>query len=291
MWRMYLTAIMWGFNWTAVKLLLTGASPWTLRAAGLAGGGMVLAACTRLSGQSFAIPRAAWRHVVVGGILNVACFNLFAVFAQLSMPASRAAILTFTMPFWATLFGWIVLGDRIDKLRAGALAIGAAGIVILTSAFWPAIAAGEVPFGLVYVMGAAITWAAGTVYLKKYRIEAAPLSLALWQVIVAAVAVTIGMILFESERRLDLTEPVHLAAFLYHIVFPQALAYMLWFGVIQRASASTASLGTLMVPVFGVIGAVIVLGERPSAADIVGFALLFLAVQTDQMLRTKSAAP
>ena len=62
---------------------------------------------------------------------------------------------------------------------------------------------------------------------------------------------------------------------------------MLWFGVIQRASASTASLGTLMVPVFGVIGAVIVLGERPTAADIAGFALLFLAVQTDQILRAR----
>jgi drug/metabolite transporter (DMT)-like permease len=290
MWRMWLTALMWGFNWTAVKILLTGASPWTLRAAGLAGGALLLAVFTRASGQSFAIPRSAWHHVIIAGILNVACFNLFAAFAQLAMPASRAAILTFTMPFWATLFSWIILNDRVDRLRAIALSIGACGILILCSSFWPQIAQGFLPVGLVYVMAAAICWAAGTVYLKVYRIEAAPLALATWQVTVAAIAVTMGMIVFETPR-LDLSEPRLMAAFVYHVIFPQAFAYVLWFGLIQRVSAATASIGTLLVPVVGVIGAMVFLGERPSGADYVGFLLLFIAVQTDQMLRTKPAAP
>lgn len=286
MWRMWLAALFWGLNWPAVKLILTAASPWTLRAAGLACGAIVLAAFTVLSRQSFSIPRAAWRHIAVAGLLNVAGFNIFAVFAQLSMPTSRAAILTFTMPFWATLFGWIVLRDPIDRLRAFSLAIGACGLAILSQSFWPQIAAGQLPLGLVYVLGAAISWAAGTVYLKRFPIKADPMAITTWQVVVAMVVCTGGMLLFEVPN-LDLSQPTIAAAFAYHVVFPQAVAYVLWFGLIRHVSPSTASLGTLLVPVFGVAGSMAILGDRPSTADFAGFALLFLAVLTDQYFRAR----
>jgi drug/metabolite transporter (DMT)-like permease len=289
MWRMWLAALFWGLNWPAVKILLTAASPWTLRAAGLACGAMVLTVFTLVSRQSFFIPRAAWRHVIAAGLLNVAGFNIFAVFAQLSMPASRAAILTFTMPFWATLFGWIVLRDPIDRLRVLSLAIGACGLVILSQSFWPQIGAGQLPLGLVYVLGAAISWAAGTVYLKKYPVRADPMAITTWQVVVATVACTLGMLLFEVPH-LDLSQPAIAAAFAYHVVFPQAVAYVLWFALIRHVSPSTASLGTLLVPVFGVAGAMAILGDRPSTADFAGFGLLFVAVLTDQYFRAKRTA-
>ena len=159
MWRMWLAALFWGLNWPAVKIILTAASPWTLRTAGLICGAAVLAAFTVASRQSFAIPRAAWRHIIIAGLLNVAGFNIFAVFAQLSMPTSRAAILTFTMPLWTTLFAWWFLGEAIDRRRVAALGVGALGLAVLAAPFWPVIEAGGVPFGLVYVLGAAVSWA------------------------------------------------------------------------------------------------------------------------------------
>lgn len=289
MWRMWLAALFWGLNWPAVKILLTAASPWTLRAVGLFCGALLLAAFTLFSRQSLKIPRGAWGTVAVAGLLNVAGFNIFAVFAQLSMPTSRAAILTFTMPFWATLFAWIFLKEPIDRLRAASLTLGACGLVILSSTFWPEIQAGHLPFGLVYVLGAAISWAAGTVYLKAFPIAAAPLAVTTWQVVVAAVVCSLGMWMFETPH-LDLSEPKIMAAFAYHVALPQAAAYVLWFSLIRHVSSSTASLGTLLVPVFGVIGSVLILGDRPSAVDVAGFMLLFAAVQLDQFFRGRNAA-
>ena len=290
MWRMWLAALFWGLNWAAVKILLAAAGPWTLRAAGLVCGGGLLAGFARLTGKSLVIPRAAWRHIVVAGLLNVAGFNIFAVFAQLSMPTSRAAIVTFTMPFWATLFGWWFLHEPIDRLRALSLTLGACGLGILSMSFWPDIEAGRLPLGLVYVLGAAISWAAGTVYLKRCRIVADPIAITTWQVVVAAVVCLAGMALFETPR-LDLSSPKVAAAFIYHVALPQAAAYVLWFSLIARVSSSTASLGTLLVPVFGVLGAVAILGDRPTGPDLAGFALLFIAVVVDQVLRARSMPP
>ena len=284
MWRIWASAFFWGLNWPVIKVLLTGAGPWTLRAAGLTGGALLLFAATMAMGQSLRIPRRHWGAIALASMLNVTAFNLLSVFAQMSMSASRAAILTYTMPLWSVVLARLVIGEPIDRLRGIALALGAGGIGLLALPFWEIVQGGGVPLGLVYVMGAAITWAAGTVYLKKAQPEGAPLALAAWQFGLGAVVVAAGMALFETPR-LELERPLILAAFVFNIVFPQAVAYALWFGLMARVPASTAALGTLLVPVFAVAASATWLGERLSAPDLAGFALILAGILVDQGLR------
>ena len=284
MWRMWLAALFWGLNWPAVKIMLGGAAPWTLRAIGLTGGAVMLAAITRASGVSLSLPRRHWRGVAIAGLLNVAVFNICAVFAQLSMPTSRAAILTFTMPLWTILFAYLALGERIDRLRATALAFGAVGLAILSLPFVEVVRAGGIPFGLIYVLGAAISWAAGTVYLKAHPIDAPQLAVTTWQVVVGAVICIAGLAAFETPR-IDLTQPAVAAALAYHVIFPQAVAYVLWFALIRTVSTSSAALGTLLIPVISVVGSIVLLSDWPSPPDLVGFGLILSAVLLDQIYR------
>jgi drug/metabolite transporter (DMT)-like permease len=60
-------------------------------------------------------------------------------------------------------------------------------------------------------------------------------------------------------------------------VLGTGIAYGLWFSIVHRLPALTASLGVLGSPVIGVIASVLMLGERPTAPDIVGFALVLAA--------------
>ncbi|MGD9806499.1 MAG: DMT family transporter [Hyphomicrobiaceae bacterium] len=281
MWRIWAAALFWGLNWPVIKVMLTGSGPWTLRAAGLTGGAALLAAATVASGQSLHVPRRHWANLFIAALLNVAAFNLLSVFAQMSMTASRAAILTYTMPLWSVLFARIVLHEPIDTLRGFALAFGAIGITLLAIPFWDVIQAGGIPLGLVYVMGAATTWAAGTVFIKAAAPQGAPLALTTWQFAIGAVVVTIGMALFETPH-LELDRPLILGLFVYNIIFPQALAYALWFGLMARVPASTAALGTLLVPISAVVSSSLWLGERLSPLDLTGFGLILLGVLLDQ---------
>lgn len=284
MWRIWIAALLWGANWPAVKIILSHAGPWSLRAAGLACGALVLALMARVSGEQLRLPREHVGRVIVAGLLNVAGFNICAVFAQLSMPTSRAAIMTFTMPLWAAVFSRIVLGEPIDLLRGIALALGAAGLCILALPFMGVVRDGGVPFGLVYVLGAAIFWAAGTVYLRARPVNATPIASTFWQIAVGAVVCVIGLALLETPY-LDLSEPRALAAFTYHIIFPQAVAYALWFTLARRVSATTVSLGTLLIPVFAVAITGVLLSDWPSRLDVAGLALIMLAVTVDQVVR------
>jgi drug/metabolite transporter (DMT)-like permease len=60
----------------------------------------------------------------------------------------------------------------------------------------------------------------------------------------------------------------------YHVIVAMALAYVLWFVLLQRQGAAVSALTTLAVPVVGVLGAVMLVGDRPAAADWLGFALV-----------------
>jgi len=293
MWRIWAAALFWGLNWPIVKILLDGAGPWSMRAAGLSLGFATLAGSAIVSRQSMRVAREHWGALIIAGLLNVACFNLFSVFAQMTMPASRAAIITYTMPLWSVIFARIFLGEPIDRLRLAALGLGAAGIAILGKPFWLQVASGEIPLGLIFVLTSAITWALGTIYVKHAAIPGAPLAITAWQMLVGATVATVGMALFETPR-LELWRPEIAAAFAFHVLLPQAAAYALWFGLIARIPASTAALGTLLVPIFGVGGAMLMIGERPTGLDLAGFAVIMSAILVDQGLRAwlgRSKAP
>lgn len=284
---MIAVTLFWGFNWPVVRILLATCSPWTLRAAGLSGGALILFAAAKLTGTPLTIPRRYWREVMIASVLNIATFNICVVFAQLSMPTSRAAILTFTMPLWSSLFAWALLGEAIDRRRLAALAVGVAGLGVLSAPFMAVIAQGGVPFGLVYVLVAAMSWALGTVYMKGHKVDAPPLAITAWQVAFAAVLCTVAMAVVETPR-LDLSKWPQLSAFVYHIFLAQGLAYLLWFNVLGRLPAATASIGTLLTPVFGVVGSVLLLGDWPTRLDVAGLGLIICAVLIDQLRPSQS---
>jgi drug/metabolite transporter (DMT)-like permease len=68
-----------------------------------------------------------------------------------------------------------------------------------------------------------------------------------------------------------------LAALVFSGLFGSGIAYFLWYNVVRLVPAMTASLGVLSSPVVGVVASAIVLGERPTVPDIIGYVLIFAA--------------
>jgi drug/metabolite transporter (DMT)-like permease len=164
------------------------------------------------------------------------------------------------------------LGERLTALRMVSLALGSAGLLVL---LWPLVATG-IPIGAILAIGSAISWAVGIVYQKWAGVTAHPLAIAVWQLVAGAVAAAIG-VLFSGIGPLTGVDAISLVALVYTTVGGTAIAYLLWFHIVQRLPAGTAGLGTLLVPVVGVIASVVLLGERPTPADLVGFVLIFIA--------------
>jgi drug/metabolite transporter (DMT)-like permease len=273
----FFLASAWGLNWPAVKIALSVFPPFTLRMVGLGSGALLLLLLASLQRKPLVPPRKSWRGVIIGGVLAIAVFNMSTAIAQLNTSTSRAAVLTFTMPMMSAVLSWLVVGERIDRRKIIALALGLVGVVVLA---WPVFASALAAHderaykGLVFPLLAAFGWAAGTVYLKRWPVSGDRIAITAWQLIIGALCGALGA-LIAGDRFPTQGIDVRVATALFvHIVPGTAMAYWLWFILSERVSATVASLTTLMVPVVGVLSAMALVGDRPTATDWIGFALV-----------------
>jgi drug/metabolite transporter (DMT)-like permease len=263
----------WGTTWVTMRVALTEIPPFSMRVATLLLGAVVLTAAALVQRRSLAIASRRTRvHICFASLFNIVAFSMFTPFAQLAADTSRVAIMVYTMPIWAAMIALPVLGERMTGTRLLALLLCVAGMTILIAP----LAAMNIPTGIFLAIGAAVSWAFGTVYLKWARLEGDPMAITIWQLVFGVFVIAVCVPVFEGSLQLN-ASGWPLFALIYSGIIGSGLCYFLWFGVVRRLPASTAALGILASPVIGVITAMIVLGERPTMYDAIGFALMLSA--------------
>ena len=271
-----LLAVAWGLNWPAVKIMLSVLAPFSARGLGLGLGVLLLIALALWRRLPLWPQPAAWPAILSGGLLTVAAFNICTAFAQLATSTSRAAVLTFTMPMMSAALAWWLLGERPGRRGALALALGGAGVAVLAAPVLQGLAS-SLPhasgWGLLFPLGAALAWALGTVATKRWPPPGERIVITAWQLAMGS-AIAVAAALATGERLPAVWPPRVLAALAWHVLIATAVAYVLWYRLLASASATVSSLTTLAVPVVGVLGAMALVGERPSGADWLGFALV-----------------
>lgn len=268
-----LVTLLWGLNYVATNYGLRAFSPWTFRTLSFLAGAGLLILLARVTGAPLHVKKISDRlHLIVSGLFACGGFGALSAIAMLYTSTGRAAICAYTMPIWVALAARLILKEALTPARSIALALCTIGIIVL---LWPLIRAG-VSLGALAAIGSAICWAIGIVYLKWARVPAHPLSVAIHQLVAGALVSGIGVLLtgpgVESAGSM-----LPWFGLLYGVVAGTAVAYALWYKVLDHLPAGTAGLGTLLVPVFGVTASMILLGERPTLADLIGFALILMA--------------
>ena len=267
-------SFIWGLNWPAMKIALEEITPWTFRFLGFGIGALSLIALQRLQGRSLYVPRGrAWLHIIVSSVLNLIAFGLFSTYALLDATTSRVVIINYSMPVWASLMAWLILGERLNMMMGIGLTLCMCGLAVLV---YP-LAATQTLVGLLLALGCALSWAAGTIYVKWARIAGDLPAITVWQVVLAVVVIGAGLLIFQGKPTMAPLQLRTWLAVIFSGMFGTGFAYIIWFRIIGRLPTATAALGTLSIPIVGVVSSALILGERPTSADIVGFALIFAA--------------
>ena len=286
-----LLALVWGLSWPIMTIALAEISVWTLRVLGFSLSALSLFALIRVQGRSAAIPRGVtWLHIVAASMFHVIGFGRFSSFALLTASTSRVVIVNYSMPIWASLMAWLILGERLS-IRAGlGLVLCISGLTVLV---YP-VATAPSAVGLLLALCCALSWAAGTVYMKWARIAGDLLAITAWQIALGALVFGAGLLIFQGMPVPAAVSLKAVLAVVYNGLIGTGFAYILWFAIIERLPTATASLGSLATPVVGVSSSMLMLGERPTTEDMIGFALIFaaaLCVLTQPAQRTAAQAP
>jgi drug/metabolite transporter (DMT)-like permease len=219
-----------------MRMALDEIPPFSMRVATLSLGAAVLTTFALLQGRKLAVVhRRTWIHICMASLFNIVAFSVFTPFAQLSAETSRVAIMVYTMPIWAAMLARPILGERFTTTRVAALALCVAGMTILISP----LAGSGIPVGIMLAVAAAMSWAAGTVYLKWAKLEGDPMAITVWQLVFGVVVIAICVPLFEGSLHLK-ASAWSLFGLIYSGIIGSGLCYFLWFSTVPRRSSASS---------------------------------------------------
>ncbi|WP_114239703.1 DMT family transporter [Dyella sp. C9] len=234
--------------------------------------------------------RTHWRAIAVVGMANSALPFILFSYAAKSLPAGVSAISDAIAPLLVALSGWMLLGERLDALRASGLVIGLTGVVWLV--------AGTVGFGhgsggsgwaMAACVGANVCYTFGAHYSQRMLRGVTPLSVATGSQLAAALVLlplTVWMWPAATPGPAAWVAALGLAALC------TSLAYVLFYGLMARVGASRSMAVMYMIPVFGVLWGLLFLHEPVTLPMAGGCAVILLGVAlTTGMVRLRTSAP
>ena len=231
-----ITSVGWGFNWPVTKYLLSELPPLTLRGVTGVIGAVLLAALAILRRQSLKVDSALWPRLMLAALLNVTGWMVLMGLALLWLPASEAALIAYTMPVWASMLAWPVLGERPTMLRTIALVMAFAGLAAIMGGNGFTASAAKLP-GIIMALGGAIGFALGTVLAKKFPLQMPPIPAAAWQIGLGCFPIAIVGLLIETTHVGAIT-PLGWWLLFYSTVIQFCVAYVAWFAALARLPAS-----------------------------------------------------
>ena len=282
--------VIWGYSWVVMKIALRHANPFDFAVLRVGIGTVLLFAVVLWRGRGVKLP--SYRMAILLGLLQVALFVALSQLALLHAGPGKTSVLIFTMPFWMIVFAHFILHERMRGAQWIAVALAFAGLTLIVAPWQLASLTGS----LFAVAGGAV-WAITAVLSKKWPVAASdPLLFTAWQLFFGLVALAILALLF-SDRPVEWN-----FEFGWTLAFSSILAtglgWWLWTYVLANTPAGITGLNSLGIPVIAVAASAIQLGERPPAMELVGMAMIgialgllgWLGLRRDQMAQRTLAA-
>lgn len=267
----------WGLNWPLMKMALAEIPVWTFRGLCVASGAIGLFVIARLNNQRTRVPQGQWPRLMITAAGNVTLWNVLIGYGLTLLPSGRAAILAYTMPLWVVLLSMFILREKLTRRRVLGVALGMAGMALLIGGEFTA--AQSAPIGAALVVGAAFSWALGTVLMRRYPVTLPTTAFTAWQLLIGGVPIMAGALILDwGEWR-----PIGPGAAIglgYNMLFVFIFCYWAWFRIATTAPAAIASLSTLMIPVVGVFSGMLILGESPRWQEYAALVLVIAALAT-----------
>ena len=261
---LFVTILIWAYSWVVMKQVLAYAGPFHFAALRYLLGAAVLFGALLLSRQSLRPPPLLPTLLI--GLCQTTAFQGLEQWALIGGGAGHVALLAYTMPFWAVLLAWLVLGDRPTRRHWIGVGLAAIGLLCIIEP-WHDLGS-ALSTTLAIAGGAA--WAAGTVLSKRMFQRHAPsvLNLTAWQMLLGGVA--LGAIALAVPERAIEWNAAFVAGLAYSVLLASSLAWWLWSIVLQRLPTTVASISSLGVPIVSVPLAWLILHEQPSMMELLG---------------------
>jgi drug/metabolite transporter (DMT)-like permease len=269
--------MLWGSSYLFIKVAVMEVPALTLVAGRLVLSALILWALLRARGR--AMPRSLdlWRHYAVMGFLNGALPYSLISWGEQTIPSGLAALLQATMPLFTVLLAHVLSDDeRLTWARASGVVVGFVGVGIL---MLPDLRQGlhASLLAQLAVVGSSVSYAGATIYARRWLRGQAPMLSTAGQVTAGAIWMLPLSLLVDRPFDLAPSLPA-LGSWAALVVLGTVVAYVIYYALLENASATFVSLVTYIIPIHGLLLGALVLREPVDLTVIASLALILLGV-------------
>ena len=264
-----LLVLIWSSVWSLFKVAMEVIPPLSFRVI------IGLPACVLLlllgfkKVKTFKIPKNEWNSLLLISLFNVTLWQVLMLYGIGMLGGGRAAVLTYTMPVWATIFATLFGYEKISTSIIISLIFGMIGIFFLSIE----INIFENMFGFLVTLSAGFSWAIGTMIVKFGDIKSDGLIVAGWQQLIGVLPI-IPFAFYFDLNNFGSIEFRHILVILFGIFLSSAYTYWAYFTILQKFSVTVTSISVMAVPILAILIDYIILNIKFSIFDF--FALIFI---------------
>ena len=269
----FVLATLWGLSFPAIAVGLEYLPPLFFAAVRYDVAAILLLAYAAVAVDGW---RPTGQHnlaAIAGGGLFLVAGNGLLFVGQQTVPSGVAAILQALVPIVTALWALLLLGERLSMLGAAGVAVGFVGIGFVIQPEPGNVLAGDT-VGRLIIVGQVVSVALGGVLVQRAGPTIDRVALTGWSMLLGAVVLHVLSLAAGEAPSADATAATAVGSVVYLGVFSTAIAFLIYFTILDEHGAFEAALVAYLVPVVATVVGVFVLGESISPLSIVGFGLV-----------------
>ncbi|WP_228550264.1 DMT family transporter [Salinibacillus xinjiangensis] len=278
--------LIWGYAWILMKSALQYMGPFTFSAFRFGTGALTMLIVLWLM-KVGKPPKGKWGHLIIVGILQTSIVFLLVMYGMIFVEAGKSSVLLYSMPIWSSLLAAKFLTEKIPYMKLLGLGVGLIGLLtILGWDIW-AKQDSRVIFGEILIIIAAISWGASNVYYRLKFKGVSQLQVNTYQMVFGTLGIILAAVVMEWGRPISLTTES-----IYYILFTgvlaSALCFTVWFMLLSIIDMVTATISTLLVPVFGMFFGWLFLEEELTVSILIGSSLILSGIVIANLVKKKT---
>lgn len=222
-------------------------------------------------------PGIGWRKTVgVGFFIGVMQFSLMFIAMHLGMSGGLASLLIQLQTLFTVLLAAVFLAERPTPRQIVGIALGLVGLAIVGLG-----RGGSAMLPFLLMIAAAFFWGCGNCVMRSARAKSG-LSLTVWSSLVAPIPLFLGSLVVDGPDAIG--DSFHhidwwfVIGMIYTAYIATLFGFAIWSRLLAKYPAGLVVPWSLMTPPAGIVTAIIVRGEYPSALEVVGAVVIILAV-------------
>ncbi|MFE2070722.1 DMT family transporter [Streptomyces sp. NPDC059467] len=269
-------ALFWSSSYAVTKEVLADVGPLTIGAIRFTVAAVLLAAMVRLRRNPVARPDARQRRMIyLSGLLGITVYFVLENIGVELSTASDASLIVASYPLMTMLMELVVFRSRMPLIRVGGVLLATAGAFLVVrngaevggAARW---------FGDVLLLLGGLVWGGYNVLVKQAGRGQDAVNLTFYQTVAGAAGFLLASLLEAGDWKVpDATTSVLLG---YLAVACSVGGFLLYNYGLRRMTSSVAVNILNLVPVFGVLGAVVINGETVRLAQVFGGVIIIAGV-------------